>query len=58
MSQNWWRCTICGYIYKPEIGNAASGVAINTLFQELSEDWVCPVCYYDKSFFVPFTPEE
>ena len=35
-----WVCTVCGYVYDGE-----------TPFEELPEDWVCPLCGVDKSFF-------
>lgn len=44
-------CTVCGYIYDPEVGDSDSGVAPGTPFEDLPEDWVCPVCGADKSMF-------
>ena len=39
-----WECTLCGFIYDPaENGNIA--------FENLPEDYVCPVCGADKSAF-------
>lgn len=35
-----WVCTVCGYVYDGEIP-----------FEDLPEDWVCPLCGVDKSFF-------
>jgi rubredoxin len=46
-----WRCTICGYVYDPELGDTGNGVSPGTLFEALPEHWVCPVCGVDKSFF-------
>lgn len=42
---------VCGYIYDPEIGDPDNGVAANTSWQDVPEDWVCPVCGLDKSVF-------
>ncbi|MHA2223588.1 MAG: rubredoxin [Candidatus Hodarchaeales archaeon] len=53
-SKDWWRCTVCGYIYKPEIGDAVSKISSGTPFIELPEDWVCPVCFADKKVFFSF----
>jgi rubredoxin len=39
-----WQCTVCGYIYDPEQGDPDSGVNPGTAFENLPEDWVCPVC--------------
>ena len=46
-----WRCTICGYIYDPTVGDIGNGVFPGTSFDDLPEKWVCPVCGVDKSFF-------
>ena len=39
-----YRCTICGYIYAPEKGDPDSGIKRGKLFEELPDDWVCPIC--------------
>lgn len=39
-----YRCTVCGYIYDPEVGDPDHGVGPGTSFGNLPEDWVCPVC--------------
>ncbi|MGQ9844730.1 MAG: rubredoxin [Caldisericia bacterium] len=44
-------CSVCGYIYDPEVGDPDSGIAPGTPFEGLPEDWVCPVCGADKSMF-------
>jgi rubredoxin len=44
-------CQICGYIYDPAKGDPDSGVAPGTSFQDLPEDWVCPVCGASRSDF-------
>ena len=41
----------CGYIYDPEVGDPDSGIAPGTAFEDIPEDWVCPVCGLDKSAF-------
>lgn len=46
-----WECTACGYIYDPEVGDPDSGIEAGTSFDELPEDWVCPVCGVDKDMF-------
>ncbi|HOL83535.1 MAG TPA: rubredoxin [Caldisericia bacterium] len=46
-----FECSVCGYIYDPEIGDPESGIAPGTLFEDLPEDWICPVCGADKSMF-------
>lgn len=44
-------CTICGYVYDPAEGDPDSGVAAGTPFEDLPDDWVCPVCGADKDQF-------
>ncbi|SKA06613.1 rubredoxin [Selenihalanaerobacter shriftii] len=46
------RCTVCGYIYSPEEGSTKTGVEPGTSFEDIPEDWVCPVCGVDKSQFI------
>jgi rubredoxin len=45
-------CTACGYVYDPQQGDSDSGIKPGTPFEELPDDWVCPVCGADKSMFV------
>jgi rubredoxin len=44
-------CTICGYVYDPALGDPDSGVAAGTAFEDLSDDWVCPICGAEKDQF-------
>jgi len=46
-----YECTVCGYIYDPEQGDPESNIAPGTPFEELPEDWVCPVCGAAKDQF-------
>ena len=46
-----WRCIICGYIYDPEEGDPKSGIKPGTAFEELPDDWVCPICGATKDQF-------
>ena len=46
-----WRCTICQYIYDPALGDPDSGVAPGTPFEEIPEEWMCPVCGVGKDMF-------
>jgi rubredoxin len=45
-------CTACGYIYDPEQGDPDSGIRPGTPFEEIPDEWVCPVCGATKSMFV------
>ncbi|MCL6591906.1 MAG: flavin reductase [Firmicutes bacterium] len=44
-------CTVCGYIYDPEVGDPDSGVKPGTPFEELPDVWTCPVCGAGKDAF-------
>ena len=46
-------CVNCGYIYDPAVGDPSSGVPPGTPFEDLPEDWICPLCYVSKSLFDP-----
>jgi rubredoxin len=46
-----WVCEICGYLYHPAKGDPDAGIAPGTGFEDIPEDWVCPVCGADKSNF-------
>jgi len=46
-----YRCLICDYIYDPAAGDPENGVAPGTAFEDLPEEWVCPLCGADKSEF-------
>ena len=46
-----YECTVCGYVYNPELGDPDGGIAPGTPFEELPDDWVCPVCGAAKSDF-------
>ncbi len=46
-----WRCTVCGYIYDPEIGDPEGGVPPGTPFERLPAEWVCPACGATKDLF-------
>ena len=45
-----YECEPCGYIYDPEAGDPDNGIAPGTPFENLPEDWVCPVCGLGKVF--------
>ena len=46
-----YKCKVCGYIYDPENGDTDSGIKPGTPFEELPDDWVCPVCGVGKDQF-------
>ena len=44
-------CTVCNWIYDPEKGDPDSGIAPGIPFEELPEDWICPLCGVGKEDF-------
>lgn len=44
-------CKVCGYVYDPENGDAATGIAPGTAWEDLPDDWVCPLCGVGKEQF-------
>jgi len=46
-------CTVCGYVYDPEKGDSEGGIPPGTAFDDLPDDWTCPVCGAAKSEFEP-----
>jgi rubredoxin len=48
-----YRCIVCGYIYDPAEGDPDSGILPGTPFEQIPDDWCCPVCGVSKSDFEP-----
>jgi rubredoxin len=48
-----YKCLVCDYIYDPKAGDPANGVAPGTAFEDVPDDWVCPVCGVPKEQFEP-----
>ena len=46
-----WECEVCGYVYDPSEGDSDGGIAPGTAFEDLPDDWVCPVCGAGKDEF-------
>jgi rubredoxin len=46
-----WQCSVCGYLYDPKQGDPDNGVNPGTSFEDIPEDWVCPVCGASKDQF-------
>jgi rubredoxin len=47
-------CTSCGFIYDPAEGDPDGGVPPGTAFEDIPDDWFCPVCGARKSDFEPY----
>ena len=37
-------CTVCGWVYDPAEGDPEGGIAPGTAFEDIPDDWVCPLC--------------
>lgn len=46
-----YECTICGWVYDPEVGDPVGGIAAGVAFEDLPDDWVCPQCGAEKDMF-------
>ena len=44
-------CEVCGYVYDPAEGDPDNGIDPGTKFEDLPDDWVCPVCGASKDDF-------
>jgi rubredoxin len=51
MALKKYKCQVCGYLYDPEQGDPDGGIAPGTLFEDIPEDWTCPVCGALKADF-------
>ena len=47
-----YQCKVCGYIYDPEEGDPHAGIPPGTAFEDIPDDWECPVCGVTKKDFV------
>jgi rubredoxin len=52
-SMKKYQCTACDYEYDPALGDPEHGIPAGTAFEDLPEDWRCPVCGISKYAFVP-----
>ena len=46
-------CNICGYVYDEESGDLDNGIKAGTNWEDLPEDFACPLCGVDKDNFSP-----
>jgi rubredoxin-NAD+ reductase len=55
-----WRqyvCRACGLVYDEAKGDADSGLAPGTRFEDIPDDWACPICGVTKADFEPYVPQ-
>ncbi|MBN2221503.1 MAG: rubredoxin [Vallitaleaceae bacterium] len=46
-------CSICGFVYDEAVGHEASALAPGTLWDDIPNSWVCPLCKATKAMFNP-----
>ena len=46
-----YKCSVCGYVYDPELGDPDGGIKPGTPFEQIPDGWVCPVCGASKNQF-------
>lgn len=51
LSMEKYVCDVCGYVYDPAEGDPDNGVQPGTSFDDIPEDWVCPLCGVGKDMF-------
>ena len=53
-----YRCLACEYVYDPEKGDPDNGIDPGTSFEDLPDDWICPVCGVGKDQFEAMEEEK
>lgn len=48
-----YACAICGYIYDEAAGAPRYHIAPGTVWADVPQDWVCPLCGASKEEFAP-----
>lgn len=51
-------CALCGYEYDPRVGEPENGIAEGTDFEDLPDDYVCPLCGASKEDFEKLDGED
>lgn len=46
-----YKCLVCDWIYDPAKGDPEHGILPGTTFEELPDDWSCPLCFVGKEDF-------
>jgi len=55
-SDTTYICTACGWVYDPQQGDPDGGIPPGTPWEEIPDDWICPVCGAGKEDFEPQQP--
>lgn len=46
-----WACIVCGYVYDEAEGDEDNGIEAGVAFEDLPDDFVCPLCGVGKDEF-------
>ena len=46
-----WMCGVCRYVYVAQAGDPKANIPPGTPFEDLPDDWVCPLCGAEKEYF-------
>lgn len=49
----FYGCMVCSFVYDVKRGLPDHGIPPGTKFEDIPDDWICPDCGLDKSFFEP-----
>ena len=44
-------CDVCNWVYDEELGDPDNGIAPGTRFEDLPDDFECPLCFVGKDEF-------
>ncbi len=53
MDKKKYICEVCDWVYDPAVGDPDNGIPPGTSFDDLPDDWVCPICSVGKDQFAP-----
>jgi flavin reductase (DIM6/NTAB) family NADH-FMN oxidoreductase RutF/rubredoxin len=49
------KCLVCSYLYDPKVGDPDGGIPPGTAYEDIPDDWTCPVCGATKDMFEPIS---
>lgn len=47
-----YKCKVCGHVYDTEVGDPQSGIPAGTKFEDIPDDWKCPICGVTKKIML------
>ena len=49
-----YKCLVCDWVYDPAVGDPEHNIPAGTAFEDLPEEWSCPICFVGKEDFEPY----